>query len=60
MKDWIVEDSEGELLAMDLTKDEATEIARRIIDDEPVSTQNLATGEEIIYLPNGEIEHHKE
>ncbi|MXY21605.1 MAG: hypothetical protein F4Y49_09775 [Dehalococcoidia bacterium] len=56
--DWIIESAEGDILLADLEKDEAIEKARSLTEarDEPVSVQNIQTGQEIVYLPGGETE----
>ncbi len=59
--DWIVESAEGELLGMDLTKEEAVTMAKLLSEtrDEPVSVQNIVKGEEIVILPSGSNDHHQ-
>ena len=59
--DWFIESAEGELLAMDLTKEQAVEMARQLVEirGEPMSLQNIKTSEEVVYMPGGEIEHHE-
>ena len=58
--DWIIESAEGDILLADLEKDEAIEKARSLTSerDEPVSVQNVQTGQEIVYLPDGGTEQH--
>ena len=59
--DWIIESAEGDILHTDLMKDEALQKARNLTEtrDEPVSVQNIKTGEEIVTLPGGDSEHHQ-
>ena len=59
MMNWIIESAEGELVAMDCTKDEALSLAREltVIIDEPVSVQDVVNGEEVVILPDGSVEH---
>ena len=57
--DWIIESAEGDILLTDLDKEQAEEKARSLVSerDEPVSVQNVQTGEEIVYMPDGQVEH---
>ena len=58
--DWVVESAEGDILETDLTRTEAVSEARKLAEsgDKPISAQNIYTGEEIVYLPDGTIERH--
>ena len=58
--DWIIESAEGDILIADLEKGQAEEKARSMAEtrNEPVSVQNVKTGHEIVYLPDGQTEQH--